>query len=139
MIYLVCMVSYTHMVLGFIALLGAADALVTTLSQIALWQRKEYRLDRMSAYLDSPEGSLVRQRNTLLLGALLAAGWASSVWVSFESANMLGLVGLIAHLGGHGVRIVRRGVIRPDATSRVRLIGLLSLLASIVWISFGIS
>ncbi len=127
------------MVLGLIAMLGAADAVVTTLSQIALWQRKEYRIDRMSAYLDSPEGSLVRQKNTLLLGALLAAGWASSAWVSFESANMLGLAGLIGHLAGHGVRIVRRGVIRPDATARVRLIGLLSLITSIVWVSFGIS
>lgn len=127
------------MVLGLIAMLGAADAVVTTLSQIALWQRKEYRIDRISAYLDSPEGSLVRQKNTLLLGVLLAAGWASSVWISFESANILGLIGLIAHLGGHGVRIARRGVIRPDATARVWLIGLLSLIASIVWVSFGIS
>ena len=37
------------------------------------------------------------------------------------------------------MRIVRRGVIRPDATARVRLIAILSIAFSVLWIAFGIS
>ncbi len=129
------MVSYAYMIAWIVAALGGADTLLTLLSQLALWQRKEYRIDRMKAYLGSPEGSLVSQWNTLLLGVLVASGSVAAFAGLSRLASILGFAGLLFHTAGHGARIFRRGVIRPALTMRIKMIAACVALATIAWVS----
>lgn len=138
MIYPVCMVSYTYMIAVFAAVLAFADIALTLLSQIALWQRKEYRIDRMMAYLDSPEGSLTKQKNTLLLTIFVATAWGALSVGAQQLSEILAFAGIILHFIGHGFRIVRKGIIRPEITARVQLIATLGICLIILWIAAGL-
>lgn len=111
--------------------LAAGVALLTILSHIELWQRKEYRWDRVRAFLNSPEFSL-RTRPLFLIGmALLALGWIAEIF------GWLSLLGFAAH---YSHRSYRHGVIRPvftlKALTNLALAALVIAPAVYVWRDF---
>ena len=85
------------------------DAVFIVLSQTALWQRKEYRIDRIWAYLVSPESNakeIILWASALILALL---GFLH-IWFSAISIFLL----LTAYI----IRAFRRGVHRPVLTIR---------------------
>lgn len=94
------------------------DMVLVSLSQIALWQRKEYRLDRMKSYLNSPEGSLTQHRAVLIAALLVAIGWVFALQDNNVLAEYAGIASLLTVLVGHAIRIRKKGVMRPTLTSR---------------------
>lgn len=102
---------------GIVAI-GVLEGALVVLSQIALWQRKEYRIDRMASYINSPEGSLARQGTALVSAALLVAAWVLFYMQMGAVAEYIAMGSMVAVLIGHGMRIVKKGVIRPDWTYR---------------------
>lgn len=103
--------SVIGVVMGIILLIPAL------LSQVALWQRKEYRLDRMWAHLSTPASGLPKHHYLLGSMALIAAGWvayiASPTSTAVNAIAWLALAGYVAH---HGTRLKRIGLVRPDMT-----------------------
>lgn len=109
----------------FLMALTAVNALLVTLSQVALWQRKEYRLDRMMAYLTSPEGSWKQQRMAIFSGAFLALAYISIFAFSEMEVGLeilFALASLCTVFISHVVRIYHKGVMRPEFTTRAILV-----------------
>lgn len=112
------------------SLIGGLLAIVSILSQVELWQRKEYRWDRFLSWLRGPEGLA-----TLLLYPALAALAIDAGWVAFMTnnswrADFLGWVALTLFCLHHGQRIVRRGIFRPDFTFKaITLMGAVAAIA----------
>lgn len=100
---------------------------VSILANIALWQRKEYRWDRVLAYLKNAEIGL--STHLFFFIGLLSAlvGWA--VADQAERLGGLALISLTMHYGWH---TWRRGLLRPDktfkATVNVVTLGIMFLL-----------
>lgn len=107
--------------------LTAVNALLIALSQVALWQRKEYRLDRMKAYLTSPEGALQKQQFVFLGGVFLFLAW-----ISTSETYALMSLGLL--FVGHVLRIMKKGIIRPDPTMRAMVVFIVSLVVGLGWL-----
>lgn len=98
-----------------IALYGLAslNMALCVLSQTALWQRKEYRIDRMRAYAYSPEKS-VQDISIWSVALLLSLAAFFISWVAYLSMLVL--------LGGYVVRGIKRGVFRPKFTARAIIV-----------------
>ncbi len=99
-----------------LSLVTIVIAISSGLYQIALWQRKEYRWDRIRSYLLSSEGNLTAQLQ--LLGAVILLGLA---WVAFfmsqESlTEILAWLSLLLFAVHHGLRVKRVGIYRPKWT-----------------------
>ncbi|OGY30798.1 MAG: hypothetical protein A3C02_00120 [Candidatus Andersenbacteria bacterium RIFCSPHIGHO2_02_FULL_45_11] len=117
------------------AIIGLAivDIILVALSQIALWQRKEYRADRMREYIDSPEGSLKQHPWPLIAGLLVGMGWMLVLRENEVAAEYAGLASLLLILVGHTVRIRIKGVMRPTLTFRAGIVSLVVCIACIAW------
>jgi UDP-N-acetylmuramoyl-tripeptide--D-alanyl-D-alanine ligase len=116
---------------------GVATLLVSVLAQVELWQRKEYRLDRMLSHWRSPQGSLANYPIVSL--ALLLVGWG---WFAFLSAHttfadFAGLIALLAFAAYHGDIIYRRGLRRPEFTVKALGIIALTLAALVVYFYYA--
>ncbi len=116
--------------------LTALDALLIALSQVALWQRKEYRLDRMKTYVLSPEGSLKKHQAVFISGLFLCAAWIAFLTSAVGTADILSILSILSIGAGHAIRIVHKGVFRPDFTSRAILVLFTTGVLSLVWIFF---
>ena len=114
-----------------IVILALINSVLVTLSQLALWQRKEYRIDRMVSYVNSPEGSLVRQYAPLGAGALLFLSWIAWFMSQYEIAEYIAIGSMLTLLVGHGIRSIRKGVMRPDWTWRAVAVLLLIFFSAI--------
>lgn len=116
-------------------LLGIATVVFSTLSQVALWQQKEYRWDRLWSHLKSPQGSLLNYPLALLATLAILIGWFLYLfpltggnkggWI--DGVGFLALALFFLH---HAWRIQKRGVLRPDFTARAIVTLLLSLFFS---------
>ena len=93
--------------------ISGIDMALCVLSQTALWQRKEYRIDRMLAYISSPEFSYSA-----------FAVWGVAIVLSVASFVFpeLAVVSMIIVLLGYCIRGFRRGIFRPKRTTRSTLI-----------------
>lgn len=112
------------------SLLGLVLLIPATLFQIALWQRKEYRLDRVWAYVISQESSLFIHSRYLLFGyGALGVSWLLYVFAGELAANAFGWIALLLFTVHHGIRTRRQGLIRPKLTLKAiaAIIGLLVL------------
>lgn len=100
--------------------LGLGTLVASLLSQVALWQQKEYRWDRMWSHLKSPQGSLLNHPFVLLAMVALLKAWLNYVFPVSEFALnvILGWIALVLFSLHHAARIKQRGVIRPDFTIR---------------------
>ncbi len=122
-----------------LTVLTAFDALLVTLSQVALWQRKEYRLDRMKVHLFSPEGSLVKEWAVLASALCVVVAWGAFFMNAIALVVPLASASLLIIFGGHILRIARKGVFRPDFTSRAILVLAFTAILICVWSSFFIA
>lgn len=113
--------------------LTIVDIILVALSQIALWQRKEYRADRMRGYIDSPEGSLKQHPWPLIAGLLVGVGWTLVSWENEGAAEYAGLASLLLIVVGHTFRIRTKGVMRPTWTARAGVVLLVTLIAGMAW------
>jgi UDP-N-acetylmuramoyl-tripeptide--D-alanyl-D-alanine ligase len=121
-------------ILAFYAL-AVLSMTLSALSQTALWQRKEYRVDRVRSYLLSPEKSV---QDIVIWALAFVCAVMAFIFSFFAYTAVLVL------LVGYGVRAVQRGVSRPVFTMRAIAVlvntGVLALLAfsstaNIVWVS----
>lgn len=117
-------------------LLGSIISVLSLLSQLALWQQKEYRWDRLWSHLKSPQGSLLNYPIVLLAIVNILLGWLMYLnRIPLTGGNMggwikgVGLAALILFFLHHALRIRKRGLIRPDFTIRA----LLTLLAATIF------
>lgn len=116
---------------------GALLVLVSVLSQTELWQRKEYRWDRMRAHLRSQEWA--RQNGWLTLSSmlLLDAGWLMYLGGKIDVSEIFGWLAVALFAAYHGVRIVRRGLYRPVATVKSMLtLAVALILSGLYWYAF---
>ena len=115
--------------------LAGLNMVFGVLSQTALWQRKEYRLDRMKAYLFSPEKSV-----------FYIAVWIVSLVCAMAAffIPVLAYGSLFVLLGGYLVRAMKRGVVRPKFTMRAIAVFVLAIMllavallfvSNILWLS----
>ncbi|MEX2054999.1 MAG: Mur ligase family protein [Candidatus Andersenbacteria bacterium] len=99
-----------------VLLIGSALAIVRVLSQAELWQRKEYRLDRMQSFLFSAEQRSVWSYPLLMALVTVNIGWLM-YWLhapfAARAAGWLTLLCLAVH---DGIRIQQRGLFRPKST-----------------------
>lgn len=94
-------------------------ASLSLLSQLALWQRKEYRIDRVRSHLTSPQGSLKRHPFLILSYISLGLGWATFIVGSITLAEYLGWLFLICHIAHFYATYQKQGIARPVATQKL--------------------
>lgn len=95
--------------------------LLNILALAELWQRKEYRWDRMQAYLLSPESREVVI--PYLIGAVLTLIGALAVNYSTRPLpTLFGWLGLLTFVFYYGAQAYRRGIFRPALTLKVSLV-----------------
>ncbi len=100
------------------AITGLATIVLTIVSQIALWQRKEYRWDRMRVYMTSQEGIICSAPALVAWLVFLALGWVLLVFDMTNFASAIGWASLAGVAIFHVARISRQGIIRPDPTPK---------------------
>lgn len=98
------------------SLTGIVVSLLFILSQVELWQRKEYRLDRLLSWLRSPE--LKNAFWPYNMTAVLAAGlsWILYFFALSTFATWAAYAALFLFVLHHAIRIYHRGVFRPAPT-----------------------
>lgn len=97
-------------------LTGLILLIPSVLSQAALWQRKEYRLDRMRAYLFSPEGSLFYKPWLFFAYLFIGFGWIFSFNDGNSAADASGWISLLFFIWYRISRMAYRGISRPHWT-----------------------
>lgn len=103
------------------ALLGLPTLLASILSQTELWQRKEYRADRLRAALTAPE--LSQSLLIYVLALVLAViGWFALALGSLRQPDIMGLASLSLLFCHHALRIKYRGLYRPQLTPKAVLL-----------------
>lgn len=102
-------------------LLALGTVLPAILGHVELWQRKEYRWDRVRALLHSPELNL-RTMPLFSCGMLtIAIGWIAINTFQPEQAELFGWASLGLFASHYGYRVLRRGLIRPVITQKAML------------------
>lgn len=120
----------TLAVLGNLLTIGTA--LVAIISHVELWQRKEYRWDRVRASLRSPEISL-RALPLFSTGvALVALGWIALSTFQFALVEVFGWLSLLSFAAHYGLCTFQRGLIRPVFTIKAITNLVLTTLISLV-------
>lgn len=104
-----------------------ASAFFTALAQTALWQQKEYRLDRMRSYLKSPQRVNLISRLLILSLGFLGIAWLSLLVKAAFLSYALSVFTLILILAHHLYRAYRKGVSRPIVTAKAVSIFILSV------------
>lgn len=102
-------------------LLGLPTLLASILSQTELWQRKEYRADRLGAALTTPELSHFLLIYALAL-ALAVIGWSALALGSILPPDIVGLLSLGLLFSHHALRTKYRGLHRPQLTPKAILL-----------------
>ncbi len=103
-------------------LVGLTVAALTTSSQVTLWQRKEYRWDRLSADLKSSETWPPTYYWLLAAYSAVAVGWLAVIFGQTTAAAFLGWAALVCLLIFHLIRIFRQGIWRPRPTAKAMLL-----------------
>lgn len=113
---------------------GLGITILSVLSQLSFWQRKEYRWDRMRAFVESPEGKLARHPLLVLFVGCVGVAWLGYLTNRLQVAAWFGWAALISIGVYHLVRIRRQGVLRPQWTTKARLIALmLAVFTGMYW------
>lgn len=108
--------------------------LLTVLSQAELWQRKEYRLDRLKSYFKDKEW-LSQPWKILVMSFLLFILASITYYFQLSLHVLLANITLLLLAAYHANRIWKRGVYRPKRTLKSTLI-LIVALALIVIVPF---
>src|SRR5687768_7960588 len=100
------------------AFLGIGILALSALSQIALWQQKEYRLDRLRSHVRSRDGRLTNYPFVVAAIAALFVGWLlyllpSFLPLLFLSTDLAGWAALLLFTAHHVWRVSHRGLFRP--------------------------
>lgn len=108
-------------------LLATPTIIFSALSQIYVWQRKEYRWDRVRAEL-SERGLSASVLIMSLAYVLALISW----WLNFP---LLAVLSLALFLLPYLWRLFTRGIFRPDWTNKARLVGFIEGVAlSLLWL-----
>jgi UDP-N-acetylmuramoyl-tripeptide--D-alanyl-D-alanine ligase len=120
-------------------LLGPLLTILSVLSQVGLWQRKEYRFDRIRAGIMGYD--LIGYMWPLIIPAigLLGAGWIMGLtgfWLIGELVGWLVLILLIFH---HALRIRQRGVFKPEFTVKAILVFFSAIILIAIYAAYLLS
>lgn len=118
-------------------ILGLGTIGVSIVAQVELWQRKEYRLDRMLSHIRSPQGNLLNYPLVLLAILLVGFGWLSFITGRIVIADYAGAIALLTFAVYHGDIILRRGLRRPQLTPKANAAIGGTLVAAVVYISLA--
>lgn len=120
------------------ALLGSVLMALVILLEIYLWQRKEYRWDRMRAYLLSQERKALGDVLLSIFATAIGIGWLLYLADQVTLANVFGWAALAA-LAGRYVRLyMRSGVYRPQLTHKGVAAVILGIVSAVALLSLMI-
>lgn len=108
------------------ALLGSVLMTLIILLEVRLWQRKEYRWDRMQSFLLTPEWRSLGDVLLTMFAGLVGMGWLLYLADRLPFANVIGGAALLVLAGRYLRLYLRAGVHRPDLTQK----GILALVLS---------
>lgn len=119
-------------------LLASGIAVTSILFQVYLWQRKEYRWDRLRSYLFSPENPA--RRDPLLWVSLILIGFGVGTYLSglYEITAGVSWSALLLLAARVIFRTLRSGLYRPDITTKSGVALVLATLFSVVTLFFVI-
>ncbi|MEK7499424.1 MAG: Mur ligase family protein [Patescibacteria group bacterium] len=103
------------------------NTLFITLYQIALWQRKEYRIDRMRAYVASLEWRVRTHGFGITSAVLLIVAWIAA-------SELLAILSILTIFVNNSLRIYKRGVMRPKFTLRSCLVFVATVFLIVLWV-----
>jgi UDP-N-acetylmuramoyl-tripeptide--D-alanyl-D-alanine ligase len=105
--------------------------IINALAIVELWQRKEYRWDRLKSYLKSPEARQRQRPWYHVADGLVAGAWLSSLWDLPLLTHVLAVTALLAVIMYHNREWQARGFFRPKPTVKAGtlLVGLLGVSA----------
>lgn len=116
------------------SLLGLPALLATILSQVELWQRKEYRLDRILPAFTSPE---LLNFTTLYITTFFLTAISKLITPVFPTvANLLALTTLTTILTFYLARLRTHGLSRPQFTSKALLLTTITTTIVLLLIAF---
>lgn len=118
-------------------LLGSLLISLTVLFQVYLWQRKEYRWDRMRSYLLSQESSHIKDKLLWVFVAFVLAGWFSRFVVNEVAAEILGWFALVALTMKFAYTTYTKGIFRPTPTKKsiVTVFLAIVLVVAALWVA----
>ena len=122
-------------VINFIgALFAVIIGCILMLSQSALWQRKEYRLDRVRSHIQEPSGSPLGSPWLLLGMTAVGAGWVAYLVSKAQLAELLGGLSLVSYGIHYMQKTLKQGVDRPKWTAKAGVLFIGSLVALCAYI-----
>lgn len=119
-----------------VAVLTSALLTLSILRQTYLWQRKEYRLDRMWLYLTTSESESMRDGLLGMFFAAVGLGWF--VYITSGRQDVAHLFGWAALLTLLGRTLKHRRVFRPQTTLKSVLAVVLSVVFTTALVSICI-
>jgi len=118
-----------------VSLVGVALIALTILSQAELWQRKEYRFDRMLAFVQSDEWMQSFIWLLLAIVILSNAGWYA-FFIGSPLAEPIGWLLLSVLAFFHVQRTATRGLFRPRLTAKSALLVTAMGVVAVAMVSF---
>lgn len=112
---------------------------LSILFEVYIWQRKEYRFDRIRSYLLSPEGSVTKNWSYLLLSVCILFGWLGYLMGMSAVSDGFGWAALLAVAAGYGVTFAMRGVYRPVVTQKSLLLAIMLTIVVILLTLFTLT
>lgn len=120
------------------SLISTVIVFSSLLYQVSLWQRKEYRLDRLRSFIFSQENSICQDHPLLIGWLLVGLSWLSYFILDEKPAELLAWLAIIAFAIHHGLRLRRFGLYRPKWTIKSITASAIALLLYILYAQYTI-
>lgn len=121
----------------FLGVVGLALFILSALSQLAFWQRKEYRWDRFYTTIFNKSETPLSNPLLILFSTALGVGWLAAMGGVGLLGSAAGWVALIIITAYHAGRVWRQGIHRPQITGRLTLITVVFLVLCFAAVYLG--
>ncbi len=121
----------------FLSAVGVVLFILSMLSHVASWQRKEYRWDRFYATVFNRFETPLADPLLVLFVTAVGIGWLTALGKVGIVGNLAGWVALGSVALYHGLKIRRQGINRPHITGRLTLVTVVFLVLSFIAVRLG--